>query len=183
MGDSEGNDAWYPSANPERIHWDSYESYLRERGWPNKSVASLDRATDEILSKLANPSTSPERRTGLVVGYVQSPGTDVLVGISQEGPDSSFDFDHTLPEEWDLGTQSAEHSTDRPPLQKKISLRSSIGQADLTTESPRTTRIHEIVRGLCRARDQIRTGIPFEVCDLSYSSLADRSRLPLPLAA
>ena len=33
------------------------------------------------------------------------------------------------------------------------------------------------------ARDQIRTGIPFEVFDLSYSSLANRSRLPLPLAS
>jgi hypothetical protein len=30
--------------------------------------------------------------------------------------------------------------------------------------------------------ERIRTGIPFEVCDLSYSSLANRSRLPLPLA-
>jgi putative transposase len=32
------------------------------------------------------------------------------------------------------------------------------------------------------ARDQIRVGLPFEVYDLSYSSLADRSRLPLPLS-
>jgi hypothetical protein len=32
------------------------------------------------------------------------------------------------------------------------------------------------------ARDQIRTGIPFEVFDLSYSQLANRSQLSLPLA-
>jgi hypothetical protein len=32
------------------------------------------------------------------------------------------------------------------------------------------------------ARDPIRTGIPFEVYDLSYSLLAIRSQLPLPLA-
>ena len=28
----------------------------------------------------------------------------------------------------------------------------------------------------------MRTGIPFEACDLSYSLLANRSQLPLPLA-
>ena len=32
------------------------------------------------------------------------------------------------------------------------------------------------------SRDQIRTGIPFEVYDLSYSLLAHRSQLPLTLA-
>ena len=36
---------------------------------------------------------------------------------------------------------------DHPPTQKESPLGSSIGQADLTTENPRTSRIHEKIRG------------------------------------
>ena len=35
-----------------------------------------------------------------------------------------------------------------PPAQKNGPLRSSFGQADLTTQNPRTSRIHENIRGL-----------------------------------
>ena len=54
------------------------------------------------------------------------------------------------------------------------------------TSSPRHKKGPPLFEGqtfsVCGARDQIRTGIPFEVSDLSYSLLANRSQLPLPLA-
>ena len=53
-------------------------------------------------------------------------------------------------------------------------------QSSRIQKEPATLRV---TSSICSgARDQIRTGVPFEVCDLSYSSLAKRSRLPLPLA-
>ena len=67
-----------------------------------------------ILRCLSLPPRAPPLApaTLLVEGLPREPsGTDVRVGISQEGPDSSFDFDQTPPEDWDLGTE-AEHSTE-----------------------------------------------------------------------
>ena len=71
-------------------------------------------------------------------------------------------------------------------------VRRNHADSSLTPTDERTGRVHEMTHErparpstwlLCiRARHQIRTGIPFEVCDLSYSLLANRSQLPLPLA-
>ena len=71
-------------------------------------------------------------------------------------------------------------------------VRRNHADSSLTPTDARTGRVHEMTHerparpstwlSCALAPDQIRTGIPFEVCDLSYSLLANRSQLPLPLA-
>ncbi len=71
-------------------------------------------------------------------------------------------------------------------------VRRNHADSSLTPTDARTGRVHEMTHerparpstwlSCALAPDQIRTGIPFEVCDLSYSLLAHRSQLPLPLA-
>ncbi len=84
------HDDWYPSANNTQVHWDSYKTYLRDGGWPSASIASLDQTTDEILSRLADPRATPEKRTGLVVGYVQSGKTANITGLIAKAVDEGY---------------------------------------------------------------------------------------------
>jgi len=69
-------------------------------------------------------------------------------------------------------------------------VRRNHADSSLTPTDARTGRTHEITHAwptrpstwlsCALARDQIRTGIPFEVCDLSYSLLAARLSLSAP---
>jgi hypothetical protein len=43
------------------------------------------------------------------------PGMDAQDVSSQVGPEFRCDFDQTPPEDWDLGTESAEYSTETDP--------------------------------------------------------------------
>ncbi len=66
-----------------------------------------------ILKCLSLPPRAPPiaPATLLVEQPRKLPGMDALAVSSQEGSESSCDFDQTPPEDWDLDTQSAEHST------------------------------------------------------------------------
>jgi hypothetical protein len=66
-----------------------------------------------ILTCLSLPPRAPPiaPATLLVEQPRELPGMDALDVNSQGGSESLCDFDQTPPEDWDLDTQSAEHST------------------------------------------------------------------------
>jgi hypothetical protein len=67
-----------------------------------------------ILKCLSLPPRAPPiaPATLLVEQPRELPGMDALDVSSQAGPEFRRDFDQTPPEDWDLGTESAEHSTE-----------------------------------------------------------------------
>ncbi len=77
------------------------------------SIAQPDVAR-RILKCLSLPPRAPPiaPATLLVEHPPDIPGMDALDVSSQVGPEFRCDFDQTPPEEWDLDTQSAEHSTE-----------------------------------------------------------------------
>ena len=74
--------------------WNRYKAYLKSQGRPSAILGKLDKATDEIISNLANPSipnTKFEKR-GLVVGYVQSGKTGNFIGLVNKALDVGYDY-------------------------------------------------------------------------------------------
>ena len=72
--------------------WNRYEKYLlQDKGLPEKSVRSINRTTDQIISLLENPSRSGiwDRR-GLVVGSVQSGKTGNYTGLICKAADAGY---------------------------------------------------------------------------------------------
>jgi hypothetical protein len=79
---------------PERKHdwrlWPRYRQML-EKSWSPIAVDSLDETTDEILSRLEDPSR-PDAwdRRGLVVGHVQSGKTSNYTGLICKATDAGY---------------------------------------------------------------------------------------------
>ena len=78
---------WEPWYDEDRrrghhFYWDDYRKIL-ERKLSPEAVASIDSATTDIVSRLADPSSSiPYQSKGLVVGHVQSGKTANFTGCS-----------------------------------------------------------------------------------------------------
>lgn len=83
---AQDHEPWY---NDQRkldsaYYWPSILNYLRNRGIPEESIASVDQASDQVMDFIADPLRDEIRAArGLVVGYVQSGKTtniNVLIG-------------------------------------------------------------------------------------------------------
>jgi hypothetical protein len=72
--------------------WNRYEKYLlQDKGLPEKSVKSINRTTDQVLSLLENPSRAGTwDRRGLVVGSVQSGKTGNYTGLICKAADAGY---------------------------------------------------------------------------------------------
>lgn len=84
---------WTPARKSDRdFYWRSVSRYLREtRGFPEENLQSLDEATDDIISRIADPERPEVRKTrGLVVGYVQSGKTTNFTSLLAKGIDAGF---------------------------------------------------------------------------------------------
>ncbi|WP_446049139.1 Z1 domain-containing protein [Streptomyces albidoflavus] len=84
---------WY---TPERaaarsFYWKAYEQKLRDKGWSDAAIASLDEASRAVVERLTDPE-QPERRQakGLVVGYVQSGKTANFTGVTAKAVDAGY---------------------------------------------------------------------------------------------
>jgi len=86
-------DPWYTSdvvAN-RSFYWDGYRSVLEAKGWSANAVGELDRTTDEVVKRLANPTRSdPYQSKGLVVGHVQSGKTANFTGVIAKAIDAGY---------------------------------------------------------------------------------------------
>lgn len=85
---------WYEAVRHQRstMYWDHYEKYLaQEKKWPASSITTIDRSTDAIVERLANPTRPEIKRTkGLVVGYVQSGKTANFTGVIAKAIDAGY---------------------------------------------------------------------------------------------
>lgn len=87
---------WTPWYNEERrgahdFYWRAYRGVLEGKGWDVDALATLDRSTNEIVQRLADPSAAKGYQTkGLVVGHVQSGKTANFTGIIAKAIDSGY---------------------------------------------------------------------------------------------
>lgn len=71
--------------------WLAYKAMLVAKGFPPAVMAALDASTDEILNCLGDPSNSGHwKRSGLVIGDVQSGKTATYLGAVNKAADAGF---------------------------------------------------------------------------------------------
>ncbi|GAA1181553.1 hypothetical protein F4556_005993 [Kitasatospora gansuensis] len=84
---------WY---TPERaaarsFYWRAYEGKLRQKGWSEAAIASLDEASRTVVERLTDPEQeAPRQAKGLVVGYVQSGKTANFTGVTAKAVDAGY---------------------------------------------------------------------------------------------
>ena len=92
--DTKGHQEWLAEKRSETSwkFWDRYRRYLEDNQLtPPKVVRRLDEVTDNILSKLEDPTRSgPWDRRGLVVGQVQSGKTSNYTGLVCKAADAGY---------------------------------------------------------------------------------------------
>ena len=87
---------WTPWYDEERrgahdFYWRAYRGVLEGKGWDVDALATLDRSTNEIVQRLADPSAAEGYQTkGLVVGHVQSGKTANFTGIVAKAIDAGY---------------------------------------------------------------------------------------------
>jgi hypothetical protein len=85
---------WYTSerADEHAFYWPRYRDYLLSvRGWPDKNVGALHRATSEVIERIADPlAPGAYQSKGLVVGYVQSGKTANFTGVTAKAIDAGY---------------------------------------------------------------------------------------------
>ncbi|MCG5451012.1 Z1 domain-containing protein [Micromonospora hortensis] len=89
-------DDWEEWRTPERrtertFYWAHYHRYLLDK-WRNPdAVADLDRATEEVVRRLSDPTRPVAYQAkGLVVGYVQSGKTANFTGVVAKAVDAGY---------------------------------------------------------------------------------------------
>ncbi|MFF5691707.1 Z1 domain-containing protein [Streptomyces albidoflavus] len=89
-----GHEPWLPEAKNDRSwdFWERYRRYLEDvRNLPPLVVRRLDQSTDEVLSQLEDPRrVGSWRRTGLVIGQVQSGKTGQYIGLASKAVDAGY---------------------------------------------------------------------------------------------
>lgn len=82
-------DARRASIDP--FYWERYKQLLLRGGWPPLVLATLDRASDELLDLLGNPAKEGTwKRRGLVMGDVQSGKTASYAGLMCKAADAGY---------------------------------------------------------------------------------------------
>jgi hypothetical protein len=84
---------WYTEERKEEhsFYWPQYRKYLGGKGWSGKNLAVLDSTTDEVVRRIADPSSGmPFQTKGLVVGYVQSGKTAHFTGVIAKAVDAGY---------------------------------------------------------------------------------------------
>ncbi|MFF0585316.1 Z1 domain-containing protein [Streptomyces sp. NPDC003781] len=84
---------WYTAerAAARPFYWKAYEQKLRDKGWAEDAIASLDQASRAVVERLTDPEQPSARQTkGLVVGYVQSGKTANFTGVAAKAIDAGY---------------------------------------------------------------------------------------------
>jgi hypothetical protein len=94
LDNNAGHLEWLPGtkANIEWGFWDRYRRYQEEvKLLPRQVIYRLNETTDRVLGKLENPAREGMwRRSGLVVGQVQSGKTANYIGLACKAADSGY---------------------------------------------------------------------------------------------
>ncbi|ALN14483.1 Z1 domain-containing protein [Acidipropionibacterium acidipropionici] len=84
---------WYFSATHRDDYWNRYRDLLDRKNFDPNGIAEIDRATDEVIRRLSNPSRHEAYQSkGLVVGYVQSGKTANFTGLMAKAIDAGYKF-------------------------------------------------------------------------------------------
>lgn len=84
---------WYFSATHRDDYWNRYRDLLDRKNFDPNGIAEIDRATDEVIRRLSNPSREEAYQSkGLVVGYVQSGKTANFTGLMAKAIDAGYKF-------------------------------------------------------------------------------------------
>ncbi|WP_170438348.1 Z1 domain-containing protein [Ruegeria arenilitoris] len=84
---------WYKGPGPGDRHWPALNGYLlNEKGWAKDAIVSIDDASSEVVSLLANPAQEQFCCRGLVVGYVQSGKTANMTGVIAKAVDAGYNL-------------------------------------------------------------------------------------------
>ena len=91
----EGFREWFPQASPDIdfYYWRRLRKYWKKKGeLPVDVVRSVDQVTDEIMGFLGNPADkeSWNRRSGLVMGHVQSGKTTNYAALVSKAADAGY---------------------------------------------------------------------------------------------
>ncbi|MFD3439617.1 Z1 domain-containing protein [Streptomyces sp. NPDC058685] len=84
---------WYTTQSQQgrSWYWPAYRHLLSQNGWAETAVAGLDSASDRVVERLADPtSTAAYQSKGLVVGYVQSGKTANFTGVIAKAVDAGY---------------------------------------------------------------------------------------------
>lgn len=92
LGEDDDHVAWLSGKRAQISwrYWDRYLIYLQDR-LPERSIASLERAIDDVLGRLEDPRRHGEwDRRGLVMGHVQSGKTANYCGLICKAADADY---------------------------------------------------------------------------------------------
>jgi hypothetical protein len=82
---------WYPGPSKDDRFWPSLVNYLRvQRRWEQPAIDELDRASTQVVSRIAPPGMPVIRTRGLVVGYVQSGKTANFTAVIAKAADVHY---------------------------------------------------------------------------------------------
>ncbi|MDE0421608.1 MAG: Z1 domain-containing protein [Gammaproteobacteria bacterium] len=83
---------WYFGPKPSDLHWPAVRDFLlNTKGWPKGNVDGIDRASNEVVSLLADPGKADFDCRGLVVGHVQSGKTANMTAVAAKALDAGYD--------------------------------------------------------------------------------------------
>ena len=82
---------WYFGPKPTDRHWPALRDYLVSKGFEPRDVHEIDRASNEVVSLLENPSQQKFSCRGLVVGHVQSGKTANMTAVIAKALDAGYD--------------------------------------------------------------------------------------------
>jgi hypothetical protein len=84
-------DPWYEVKPDRSFYWDGYRGVLEAKGWDADAISELNRTTDEVVKRLADPTRDdPYQSKGLVVGHVQSGKTANFTGVIAKAVDAGY---------------------------------------------------------------------------------------------
>ncbi|WP_055048094.1 Z1 domain-containing protein [Devosia sp. A16] len=83
---------WYRGPGPHSFHWVALHEYLKNKGWGDDTITSLDEASTEVVSLLGNPAKDQFACRGLVVGYVQSGKTANMTAVMAKAVDVGYNL-------------------------------------------------------------------------------------------
>ncbi|SVB78146.1 uncharacterized protein METZ01_LOCUS231000, partial [marine metagenome] len=84
---------WYKPEFFDGDHWPRYKDYLaNHKHWASNTIDSIDDSTTQILKHLTNPIETSFKKTGLVIGYIQSGKTANYTGLIAKAADVGYNL-------------------------------------------------------------------------------------------
>ncbi|MDC7710060.1 Z1 domain-containing protein [Vogesella indigofera] len=82
---------WYFGPTVSDKHWPAFRDFLKNsKSWGEGEIASLDKASSEVVSLLNDPSKNNFSGRGLVVGHVQSGKTANMTAVIAKALDTGY---------------------------------------------------------------------------------------------